>query len=328
MMGAEAEFIHVPALARKGCRPPDAASIDPAEADMRVGFIGLGQMGAAMAQRLLDRGFQVTVWNRSSASATRLGERGATVAARPSDLLREDIVISMLGDDNACRLVWLAPGLPAQMAAETIHVNMSSVGLGLARELAQAHRDAGSQYVAAPVFGRPGPAAEGQLDIVAAGEAATLARCAPVFEALGRQWFDAGREPHVANVVKIARNFLLGAIVEGLGEAFALARATGLDPRAFHEILTATSLGCPAYANYGRMILEPPAQPTFPLRLGTKDIEIALEAGRLAGVPMPLAQLLLGEHRAAVADGYGDRDWAALANWIGARAGQRLVGSE
>lgn len=290
---------------------------------MRVGFIGLGQMGAAMAKRLIDSGFDVTVWNRSAAPANRLAGHGAKVASEPSALMNGDVVISMLGDDEACRQVWLVPGLVLRMAGGGIHVNMSSVGLALAMELAQAHRDAGSRYVAAPVFGRPGPAAEGQLDIVAAGEAAALAQCAPVFEALGRQWFDAGREPHVANVVKIARNFLLGSLVQGLGEAFALARATGLDPRAFQDILTATSLGCPAYVNYGRMILDPPASPTFPLRLGMKDIEIALEAGRLAGVPMALAELLLDQHRAAVADGYGARDWAALANWIGQRAGQR-----
>jgi len=289
---------------------------------MHLGFIGLGQMGAAMAQRLLDRGFEVTVWNRSRAAAIGVGESGAVVAAQPTEVMAAEIVISMLGDDDACRQVWLVPRLCAQMARGGIHVNMSSVGLEVAQELAQAHRDAGSAYVAAPVFGRPAPAAEGKLDIVAAGDATALARCMPIFEALGRQWFDAGREPHLANVVKIARNFLLGAIVQGLGEAFTLARANGLDPGAFHRIITATSMGCPAYENYGRMILDPPAQPTFPLRLGTKDIEIALKAGHSAGVPMPLAELLLSQHRAAVDDGYGDQEWTALAAWIAQQAGQ------
>lgn len=287
---------------------------------MDVGFIGLGQMGSAMAARLLDQGHQLTVWNRSPAAAQAAAERGARVADTAASALSAEVTITMLGDDAACREVWLDADLPARMPPGSVHLNMASVGLETARAFDHAHLHAASAYVAAPVFGRPAAAASGALDIVAAGDPTAVARCAPLFAALGRQWFDAGPQPHRANAVKIARNFLLGCIVESLGEAFALVEASGVDPREFHRMITATSLGCPAYVNYGRLIFEPPANPTFPLRLGQKDVEIALQAGRDGGISMPLAELLLAEHRAAVAAGLGDRDWAALAEWIGQRA--------
>lgn len=287
---------------------------------MELGFIGLGQMGSEMVGRLLAHGHAVVVWNRSPEAARRLAERGARVARSASETLEPGLTLTMLGDDRACREVWLDAGLPSRMPAAGLHLNMASVGLDTARALAAAHRDAGSAYVAAPVFGRPAAAGSGGLDIVAAGDPQAVARCVPLFEALGRQWFDVGSEPSQANAVKIARNFLLGCIVESLGEAFALAETSGVDPRALHRILTSTSLGCPAYVNYGRLILDPPEQPTFPLRLGQKDIEIALAAGGATGLPMPLARLLLEEHREAIAEGYGERDWAGLANWIAERA--------
>ncbi|HJQ61395.1 MAG TPA: NAD(P)-dependent oxidoreductase [Burkholderiales bacterium] len=288
---------------------------------MKIGFIGLGQMGRGMAARLLDCGYQVNVWNRTSAVAETLRECGARVAERPQDLFDADVVITMLADDTAVEAVWVAPGLVPQVPAATIHLNMASVSLGVSRELAELHRASGSPYVAAPVFGRPPSAATGQLDIVAAGADAAMKRCTPLFEALGRRWFGVGTEPHCANVVKIARNFLLGAIIESLGEAFALVAKSGVDPAAFLDIITSTSMNAPAYKNYGRLILEKPEQPTFTLKLGLKDVELALAAAEETRVPMPLAELLRRQHLAAVERGYGEKEWASLGNYIAECAG-------
>jgi 3-hydroxyisobutyrate dehydrogenase-like beta-hydroxyacid dehydrogenase len=191
----------------------------------------------------------------------------------------------------------------------------------VSRQLAELHRASGSPYVAAPVFGRPPSAATGQLDIVAAGADAAMKRCTPLFEALGRRWFSVGTEPHCANVVKIARNFLLGAIIESLGEAFALVAKSGVDPAAFLDIITSTSMNAPAYKNYGRLILEKPEQPTFTLKLGLKDVELALAAAEETRVPMPLAELLRRQHLAAVERGYGEKEWASLGNYIAECAG-------
>ena len=288
---------------------------------MRIGFIGLGQMGRGMATRLLERGYDLNVWNRTPAASDALRQRGAQVASRPQALLDADVVITMLADDAAVEAVWIASGMVRAAPSSSIHLNMASVSLGMGLRLAALHRESGSHYVSAPVFGRPPSAANGQLDIIAAGENAALTRCAPLFEALGRRWFNVGTEPHRANVVKIARNFLLGSIIESLGESFALVAKSGVDPAAFLEILTSTSMNCPAFRNYGSLMLQEPERPTFTLNLGLKDIELALAASVESGVPMPLAELLRGQHVAAIARGYGDREWAALGHYIAKCAG-------
>jgi 3-hydroxyisobutyrate dehydrogenase-like beta-hydroxyacid dehydrogenase len=288
---------------------------------MKIGFIGLGQMGRGMAARLLDCGHALDVWNRTPDAAVGLAVRGARVAAQPVEVLDADVVVTMLADDQALEEVWLRSALARSLPRSAVHLNMSTVSLRMARMLEEAHEAVGAAYVAAPVFGRPEPAAKGELDIVAAGAPTAVARCVPLFEALGRRWFDVGAQPHRANVVKIARNFLLGAIIESLGEAFALVQKSGVDAGAFLDIITSTSMKAPAYINYGRLMLQPPAQPTFPLRLGLKDVELALQAAKETGVPMPLTALLRSQHLAAIADGYGEADWAALGNWIAAQAG-------
>lgn len=288
---------------------------------MKIGFIGLGQMGRGMAGRLMDCGYPLKVWNRSRAVTETFRARGATVADEPEQLLDADVVITMLADDAAVEAVWIASGMIRAVPPSTIHLNMASVSLSMARQLAELHRAAGSPYVSAPVFGRPPPAATGQLDIIAAGAEATLTRCTPLFEALGRRWFNVGTEPHRANIVKIARNFLIGSIIESLGEAFALVQKSGVDPAAFLDIITSTSMNAPAYKNYGRLMLEKPAPPSFTLKLGMKDVEIALQAGADTGVPMPLAELLRAQHLAAIERGHGEREWASLGNYIAECAG-------
>lgn len=291
---------------------------------MKIGFLGLGQMGRGMAARLLARGHALTVWNRTQSAADALRERGAAVAAHPGDTFDAEVVITMLADDAAIEAVWITPGLIERLPTGAIHLNMASISLALGTRLAVLHESRGAKYVSAPVFGRPQAAADGALDILAAGPRDAIALCTPLFETLGRQWFDLGDEPAQANVVKIARNYLLGTIIESLGEAFALVAKSGVQPARFLEILTSTSLNCPAYRNYGRLIIEPPARPTFTLTLGKKDVELALAAARDTGVPMRFAETLVDQHAAAIDAGYGEGDWAALGNYIAARAGAKI----
>jgi 3-hydroxyisobutyrate dehydrogenase-like beta-hydroxyacid dehydrogenase len=288
---------------------------------MKIGFIGLGQMGRGMAARLLDGGHELVVWNRTRRVAEALQARGAIAAERAADTLDAEVVITMLADDAALESVWISPALVEKLPAHTVHLNMASVSLAMGQRLAGLHRDCGAQYVSAPVFGRPGAALAGELDIVAAGPRPAIDRCVPLFEALGRRWFDLGEDAAHANIVKIARNFLLATIIEGLGEAFALVQKSGVEPRKFLDIITSTSMNAPAYKNYGKLMIEKPPQATFTLRLGLKDVELALQAGNDTGVPMPTAALMRDQHLAAIARGYGDSDWAALGNYIAERAG-------
>ena len=278
---------------------------------MNLGFIGLGQMGRPMVERLKGAGHGVKAYNRTRSSPE--------LASKPDEVLDTEIVITMLADDAAVRAVWLDSGLARSLPKGAIHLNMATVSMGIARELTAMQ---GDSYVSAPVFGRPPLAAQGQLDIIAAGPKAALERCAPLFKVLGKQTFVVGEEPAKANAVKIARNFLLATVIESLGEAFALVRKCGVEPQKFLEILGGTSLGSPAYKNYGKMIVDQawtPAQ--FAMPLGVKDVELALHTGREHGVPLPSAEMIRKHLLEAIQAGRAEQDWAALAGKIAADAG-------
>jgi 3-hydroxyisobutyrate dehydrogenase-like beta-hydroxyacid dehydrogenase len=284
---------------------------------MNIGLIGLGQMGRKMAARLIDTGHALTVWNRS-ASVSKAFEARARIAASPQEAAEADIVITMLADDAAVEAVWLEPAI----RAKGVHLNMASVSLRVANELARLQPD----YVSAPVFGRPPAAAKGELDIIAAGPRAALERCAPVFTALARQVFVLGTDAAQANAVKIARNFLLAAVIESLGEAFSLIRKSGVAPGDFLNILTSTSLAAPAYKNYGKLMVERAYEPAqFSIELGLKDVELALATARDAGVRLPTAELIREHLLTAIRQGAGHKDWVALADYLETADREKVV---
>src|SRR5579883_1875358 len=153
-------------------------------AGMNIGFIGLGNMGSAIAGRLLEAGHSLHVWNRSPLPARRLAERGARVAATAEDAFRGEIVFSMLSDDAATRAVLVDSGIVggAAAAAVRVHVNMATISAALADELAEMHRERGIGYVAAPVLGRPDAAAAGKLTVVLAGPRQAMESVQPLLE--------------------------------------------------------------------------------------------------------------------------------------------------
>jgi len=149
---------------------------------MDIGFIGLGHMGSAIAGRFLRANHTVRVWNRSPEATRIVGEAGAQVVARPEDAFKGDVVFSMLGDDNALRAVLLDTGVLQRASGETVpvHVNMATVSVAFADELAALHEKRGIAYIAAPVMGRPDAAAAGKLNIIAAGPTAALDKVQPL----------------------------------------------------------------------------------------------------------------------------------------------------
>lgn len=289
---------------------------------MKIGFMGLGLMGRGMAGRLLEGGHELIVHNRTASAAEALGARGARIAATPLELLDADVVISMLADDGAVESMCIGSGFAAAMKAGSLHVNMATVSLRMAKRLTQMHRAAGSEYVAAPVFGRPAAAEKGQLDIIAGGTSAALKSCEPLFALMGKHVFIAGEDPAAANVVKIARNYMLAAAVESMSEAFALVRKSGVDAKAFYELVTTTSFSGTSYRNYGKLMVERTFDnASFTLKLGLKDVELALAAGGDTQVPLPMAGVIREQHIGALNRGLGDKDWASMADYIAERAG-------
>jgi 3-hydroxyisobutyrate dehydrogenase-like beta-hydroxyacid dehydrogenase len=281
---------------------------------MDVGFIGLGNMGRAMADSLVRAGHKVRVWNRSRRPVDEMAQIGAMVADAPGDAMRGDAVISMLADDDATRSIWIGAQLPQHVPKGIIHVNMATISVALARELTELHRQWGIAYIAAPVFGRPDAAAAGKLHIVAAGETAAVDRVQPLFDAMGQKTWRVGTEPVRANVVKIAGNFMLIAAIEAMAEAAALGQANGVAARDLIDIMSNTLFTAPLYKNYGALIVEqrydPPA---FRLALGLKDIRLALAAADASGAPMAVGSVLHDTLLEAVSRGHGDLDLAALA---------------
>lgn len=281
---------------------------------MKVGFIGLGAMGSAMASNLVAAGHAVTVWNRSEAAAEPLVSLGARRASTPDRAAQGDVLCSMLANDQAVREVILDSGLLDAMDRGTVHVNHATISVALAQQLADEHEKRGLQYVAAPVFGRPDMAAAATLNILVAGKPAAIEKVRLLLEAMGSRLWPLGEAPERANVAKIAGNFMLASAIESMAEATALTRAHGVSAAEFLDVMTSTLFAAPAYQGYGKLIAEQRFKPAgFALQLGLKDVELALSAGSAARVPLPFAGVLRDSLLEAMAAGDGDMDWSALA---------------
>src|SRR5271165_2513552 len=291
---------------------------------MKIAFLGLGNMGAPMAQNLIRAGHEVTVWNRTPARAEALKAENAKVAPSPAEAAKEaEIAISMLADDNAVESAVLhAGGLAEGLGKGALHVSMSTISVALSRKLHEEHQRRGQHYIAAPVFGRPEAAAAAKLFIAAAGEKAAIERAKPVLEALGQRVFVMGDKPEMANVVKLSGNFLIATVIESLGEAIALARKYGIDPHQYVEFLTNSLFAAPVYKTYGNLIADEKYQPAgFKIRLGLKDVRLALAAAEAVDAPLPFASGIRDHMLTAIARGMEDMDWSATAKLAAENAG-------
>jgi 3-hydroxyisobutyrate dehydrogenase-like beta-hydroxyacid dehydrogenase len=291
---------------------------------MKVGFIGLGRMGAGMAANLLRAGHEVTVYNRTLGKERALVEQGAHAAGRVADACQGEAVMTMLADDRAVEgVVFGDQGVIGSLGPGAIHLSMSTISVALSESLATAHAKAGQRFVAAPVFGRPDVAAAGKLFIVAAGAPDAVTACSPLLEVMGQRTFSIGDEPQAANLVKLSGNFLLASVIEGLGEAMALVGKAGVDRHQYLELLTSTLFTAPVYKTYGGLIAEGKFEPAgFAAPLGYKDIRLTLAAADGLRVPMPVASLLRDRFLTLLAQGGEALDWSGIGQLAARDAGQ------
>jgi 3-hydroxyisobutyrate dehydrogenase-like beta-hydroxyacid dehydrogenase len=296
---------------------------------MNIAFIGLGNMGSPMAANLIKAGNKLTVYNRTRSRAEALQSEGARVANTPGEAASDaEVAITMLADDHALESLEFGKGafgkgsLPDSLPPNAIHVSMSTISVALSRRLAATHAERKQHYVSAPVFGRPEAAAAAKLFIVAAGPAAQIDRCRPLFDAMGQKTFIAGDDASGANLMKLAGNFLITAVIEGLAESFALVRKAGLDANLFHEILTNSLFNAPIYKTYGALINSQKFEPAgFKLPLGLKDNRLLLAAAEENAVAMPMASLVRDRFLAALGQGMGELDWSAISKLSAKDAG-------
>jgi 3-hydroxyisobutyrate dehydrogenase-like beta-hydroxyacid dehydrogenase len=277
---------------------------------MRIGFVGLGRMGAPIARNFAAAGHEVLAWNRSPVAAPEGVRRVGSV----EEALGGEMLFSLLADDRAVREVLLDGGALARLPRGGAHVNMATISLELGERLHAEHARLGSRYVSAPVFGRPAVAAARKLFVVAGGDQAAIAAAQPLFDATAQRTFNVGEKPAHANLVKLCGNLLVAMAVEGLGETLNLARRSGFEPKLLADILGSSIFAVPVYQGYGRLIAEGAYEPAlFSVALALKDVELGLAAGARTGARLPQAELVRAHLRIALERGLGDQDWSVIA---------------
>jgi 3-hydroxyisobutyrate dehydrogenase-like beta-hydroxyacid dehydrogenase len=276
----------------------------------RIAFLGLGQMGAPMAARLLDAGHDLTVWNRTRERAAPLAERGAVVASTPGESVAgAEIAVTMLATPEALEQVVLGPdGLASAMGPGQVLIDMSTVGPQTVRRVAAGLPD-GVVLVDAPVRGSVSQATDGTLEIFAGATDPDFERVRPVLGSLGTVRHAGG--PGSGAAVKLVVNLALGAAIVAVGEALALGDAMSLPREMLLDVLAESPLG-PAVASKRASIASGRYPPRFKVRLAAKDLRLVTEEADRAGRDLPLARAARHWLDEAVEQGVGDLDYSAV----------------
>jgi len=291
---------------------------------MNIAFIGLGQMGQAIAQNLLKGNHSLTVFNRSRDKAESLLQSGAHWADTPAGAAqRADVVFTMVSDDAALLDVTLGnEGFLATLPEGAIHVSCSTIAPETSRQLAAEHARRKTTYVASPVFGKPEAAQAAKLWICTSGDGAAKSSIRPLLDLIGQGVYDFGEEVGAANIVKLSGNFMIACAIEAMAEAFTLGEKNGVDRKAMWELFSNTLFASPVYKNYGKMIAEEVYQPVGASpALIRKDMRLVLEAAQQSLVPMPFGNVVFQQLTATVAKGVGNIDWAGFAGEVSENAG-------
>lgn len=279
---------------------------------MKVGFLGLGVMGAPMARHLLEAGHEVIVWNRSRPRTEALANAGARVAASAAEAVRaSEVMMTSLFDDAAHEdVLFGAAGVLDALQPGTLHISLSTISVALSERLTAEHVRRGQAFVGAPVFGRPNIAEDGRLWIVAAGTDEAIRRARPLLEPLSRGISVVGSEPRQAHALKLGGNFLISAMIHSLSEAFVYAESQGIVPEAFLEAVNSALFQSPFYAAYGKVMLHPPEHPGATIELGAKDNRLLREAAAARHGNLSLADNLAKIFDEAHETGLAGEDWA------------------
>jgi len=275
-----------------------------------VGLIGLGNMGAAFAERLLEAGFPLAVYNRTRSKAEPVEARGASVAESVGELAaRSDVVLTSVSDDEAFEEVAAEVGAGARPG--TVLVDLSTVSPGASVRVGSMADAASLHYLRAPVSGNPGVVRSGALTFIVSGPRETLDRVEPVLRAIGPTIHHVG-DAEQARVVKLAVNLMIGGLAELMSEALLLGEAAGVSRRALLDVMGTSAAGAP-FVNYkAQQFLDDDYAATFTTALMEKDVDLILDAADENHVTLPVARELKTLLRAAIEAGYGDDDFIAL----------------
>jgi len=278
-----------------------------------VAVVGLGKMGEAIADRILDGGYPLVVANRTRERAVPLATRGATVLDSASEALqRADVCVTSLAADAAVESVLLGEGgvLPGARPGTTL-VETSTVSVACSEQVAAAAAAAGVEYLRAPVSGNPVAVRAGTLTIVVSGPEKVFVELEPLLRAIGSKVLYVG-DGEQARVVKLVFQILIGGTAELLSEALVLGEAAGVERSRLLEAIGASAAGSPFVAYKSPPLLADDYSATFTTALMLKDVDLVLELAAERGVELPLARKLRTLLEAAADGGHADEDFMAL----------------
>ncbi|MCJ0903087.1 NAD(P)-dependent oxidoreductase [Rhodococcus sp. ARC_M6] len=289
---------------------------------MDIGFLGLGTMGRPIARNLAKAGHQVKAWNRTPGRAASIVECGGTEVFDASEALANDVVMSMLANDQAFENNVLNEQALRALPAGAVYVNLATVSPTLARTAAATLAVHGVQYLSAPVFGRADAADAAALTVLVAGDVEAIAKVDSLLAVIGRRMWNVGDEPAQANVFKILGNYLIANAIQAISEATTLAEKLGGSPEQLMEIMNDSLFPGAVYGGYGSMIAKRDYEPVgFSVELGLKDVRLALAEARDQQVPLAFGSQLENIFVDALAHGQGALDWASVAEATRRRAG-------
>lgn len=290
---------------------------------LTVGLIGLGNMGTAMAERVLDAGHQLVVYNRSPGKTDALKARGAVVAETPSELVGQvEVVLTSLADDEALEDV--AEGIVAAARPGTVLIDTSTVSPAVSARVASLTEAASIEYLRAPVSGNPTVVRAGNLSFIVSGGRETLERVEPVIRAIGPTVHYVG-DGEQARTVKLAINLMVAGLAQLMSEALVLGEAAGVSRPALLDVMGSSAAGAPFVKYKTPPLLRDDFSATFTTALMEKDIDLVLDAAERAGLELPVARQMKALLRAAIDAGYGDDDFMALFLQLRGAASQEVV---
>ncbi|OQP61389.1 hypothetical protein A3860_06675 [Niastella vici] len=283
---------------------------------MKIGFIGLGNLGTPIAENLLASGHPLYVYNRTVAKTKPLTDKGATACATIKELTEAcTVIITMVSDDKALKSVSEGPdGLIKNMQPGSVHISMSTILPLTAEELTRLHTQNGSHYLASPVFGRPEAARARKLNFVISGEAELRKQAEQLLkDAGGAGVWDFGDAITAANTIKLCGNFMIAAALEAIGESVALASKSQVDVAKMWSFFSQTLFNSPIYVNYGNIIVNRQFTPAgFSMQLGLKDVNLVLSQAAQVEQNMPLASLLQHNMQQLIEKRGPDEDWCTV----------------
>ena len=258
---------------------------------VKLGFIGLGNMGSRIAQRLLDRGYQVSVYDRNRAQTEAVAAHGGVAAKNILELARtSDVVLSCLTNDEAVRSVYSGPdGVFAGARPGTVVLEMSTISPATSRELHQLGATREVDVLDVAISGSTPAAEAGTLTLLAGGDQELFEAAEPIFQAVAKQYFLLGG-PGSGTAMKLVVNALLGVGMQAIAEAVVLGEKAGLDRERLLEVLSKTAVVAPAHMGKLARVAANDYSPQFPLRLMHKDFQLILEAAAQVRVTMPATE--------------------------------------